>query len=415
MPLNLRVLHLYNRVPHPPRDGGVKAVLQMRQVLEDLGCKVRGFVLNPSRNRIEPASLPDSLRANYLTDIVEVDSNVSIFGALTAVFSPWPYHLLRFKNAKVSPRLRQTIEDYRPDLVLVEGLPMALYQNTLRQLNCRVLYRSHNIESDIVGQKATPLSRWNPLRAWMLGEYRKMRTFEQQTIRTVDGVVAISPQDLIQIRDMAPEHPGSMIHFGYRPTMAPSLNTYSQEHPRVWDGQRPLRLGFIGTMDWLPNQDAVQWLLNEWIPSTDGWMHRPEFHVAGRKAPAGFAKQRPAYFFHGEVEDAAAFMAFCDAMVFPLRMGSGLKIKVLEAVALGIPVISTAHGVQGTGFEPGVDYWQAENPGQFAELLQTLQRSPQLLQEMKDLALHKIDNSREHQQQTEALAALLERIVSQNT
>jgi len=410
-PLNLRVLQLYNRVPHPPRDGGVKAVLQMRQVFENLGCVVQGFVLNPSRNRIEPSSLPESMRVDYLADIVEIDSDIRITGALAALWSSMPYHLLRFKNARAALRLRQTIEDYRPDLVLVEGLPMALYQTVLRSLNCRILYRAHNIENEIIGQRAASLARWNPLRSWMNGECRKMKSFEQQTVRTADGVLAISPQDLIQIREMKPAGSDSMIHFGYWPPMNSPFDSSRREQLRAWDGQRPLRLGFIGTMDWAPNQDAVQWLLDEWIPATDGWTLRPEFHVAGRKAPAAMARQEAAYFFHGEVDDALAFMSSCDAMVFPLRMGSGLKIKALEAIALGIPVISTTQGVQGMGLEPGVDYWQAQNPEEFVEVLQVIRNSPSLLQEMSNLARLKIQKSQEQQQQTEALAELLEQII----
>lgn len=414
MSLNLRILQLYNRVPHPPRDGGVKAVLQMRQVLENLGCTVHCFALNPSRNHIDPGSIPDDMRDDYLPEIIEVDSNVRMVGALAAMFSPRPYHLLRFRSAQAALGLKQLVEEYRPDLVLMEGLPMAMYLQELRHLNCRVLYRSHNIESDIVGQRAASLARWNPLRAWMHAEYRKMKVFEQQTVRSVDGVLAISPQDLMQIRDMEPNRRDFMIHFGYWPTMISPSETSPPEQACTWDGQRPLKLGFIGTMDWAPNQDAVQWLLEEWIPVTEGWMHRPEFHVAGRKAPVGLAMPRPAYFFHGEVENAATFMASCDAMVFPLRMGSGLKIKVLEAMALGVPVISTALSVQGMGYEAGVDYWQAENAGQFAEVLHHLRRTPSLLKEMSDLAIHKFSISQERQQQTAALAKLLERIATDN-
>ncbi|MFM8513224.1 MAG: glycosyltransferase family 4 protein, partial [Bacteroidota bacterium] len=182
----------------------------------------------------------------------------------------------------------------------------------------------------------------------------------------------------------------TMLHLGYWPVIAGPAEPLTKTQARVWHGERPLRLGFIGTMDWLPNQDAVQWLLHEWIPATEGWPNRPEFHVAGRKAPAFFAQKRPAYFFHGEVEDAQAFMLSCDAMVFPLRMGCGLKIKVLEAMALGIPVISTAQGVQGMGLTPGDHYLHAENAEQFAQALIHLKQTPQILEKLRSKALLQI-------------------------
>ncbi|MFM7913491.1 MAG: hypothetical protein ACKO9W_15030, partial [Bacteroidota bacterium] len=200
-----------------------------------------------------------------------------------------PYHLLRFKSSNAAKRLGHIMESYRPDLVLLEGLPMAIYLKVLKRYDCKIWYRAHNIESDIIQQKSASLSPWNPLRLWMQGEYRKMKAFERQSVRDVDAVLAISPHDLNHLQAMAPERKDTMLHLGYWPVMAGPAEPVTKTKATVWRGERALRLGFIGTMDWLPNQDAVQWLLHEWIPATEGWQNRPEFHVAGRKAPAFFA------------------------------------------------------------------------------------------------------------------------------
>lgn len=407
MPRNPRILQLYNRVPYPLRDGGVKAVWHTRQVLEDLGCEVRAFVLNPSRNRINPSNIPDSMRDHYLTEIVDVDSTIKAAEALAVLFAHLPYHLLRFESSDAARKLSQIMESYSPDLVLLEGLPMAIFQKALRQYDCQIWYRAHNIESDIIRQKAESFACWNPLKLWMQGEYRKMKAFESHTARTVDAVLAISPVDLSHLQAMAPERKDAMLHLGYWPGVVSTAEPLAKAKQPAWNGARPLKLGFIGTMDWLPNQDAVHCLLNEWIPATEAWPNRPEFHIAGRQAPAYFAQKRPAYFFHGEVEDAEAFMSSCDAMVFPLRMGSGLKIKALEAMALGIPVISTAQGVQGMDLTDGENYLHAESAGQFAEVLKDLYQFPNKLYILAENALRKFHDHNAKTQQIMALDNML--------
>lgn len=415
MPLSLRVLQLYNRVPHPPRDGGVKAVLQMRNILESLGCTVRCFTLNPSRNRVDPSSLPISLTKDYLLDLVEINSHITLGATLASLASHVPYHLLRFQNNRVEQKLDQVIKQYRPDLILLEGLSMALYRSIFEKYPCKTLYRSHNIESDIIRQKAESFSPWNPLRIWMNEEYRKMKSFERETAQTAHAVLAISAHDLVQLKQMAPEQANHMHHWGYWPEHPTPIDARNFSHKQpAWDGLRPLKLGFIGTMDWLPNQDAVQWMLDEWIPQSHGTPQRTEFHVAGRKAPAKLAKPFPNYSFHGEVEDAATFMGSCDAMVFPLRMGSGVKIKILEAITWGIPVISTSLGVQGLELEPGVDYLRADSPQEFAEVLHEIQRSPHLLSALAQQAFQKTQNQRDDQSSIRALSVLLEYLSKPN-
>jgi glycosyltransferase involved in cell wall biosynthesis len=115
---------------------------------------------------------------------------------------------------------------------------------------------------------------------------------------------------------------------------------------------------------------------------------------------------------HGEVEDASAFMAQCDLLIMPLRMGSGLKIKALEAIWLGIPLLSTTLGVQGLGLRPRLDYWPAENPADFLEGLQRLHAEPELLDQMRQNALQTLKNHLQPDLQLKSLSALLQPLTS---
>lgn len=412
---SLKVLQVYNRIPYPLRDGGVKAVHHMATCLEQLGHKVRWFCMNPTRNRVEASELPSDLAQGRRMQTVDLRSDISVFGALLSLFQRKPYHLSRFEQDQVSRKLRQTLDEERPDLVLVEGLAAALYLPLLRQYPVRVFYRAHNVESEILRQKARSYPRWHPLFWWLGLEYRKVLAFEKKVLNESDAVLAISSEDAVTLSKMQ-SSPKPVMTLGYWPPHPSAQKDLAAFHnnPQGLRGlNHPgLRLGFIGTLDWLPNLDAVQWFLEDWLPQFRSIHPSPTFHLAGRKIPSGLGADLPGVVVHGEVEDASAFMAQCDLLVMPLRMGSGLKIKALEAIWLGIPLLSTALGVQGLGLRPRLDYWPAENPAEFLEGLQRLHAEPELLDQMRQNALQTLKEHLQPDLQLKNLSALLQPLTS---
>ena len=405
------ILQVYNRIPYPVRDGGVKAFHHTAACLEKLGHRVRWFCLNPSRNRVEPHELPSDFGANRRMQTVNLKSHVSLLGALFSLLQHKPYHLARFENDEVASELRRSIQKEKPDAVLVEGLAMGLYLPLFREFKLKVFYRAHNIESDLLLQKAKSYPGWHPLSWWLHGEYSKMRVFEQHLLSQSDAVLAISPEDAQGLQKLMPIDK-SLITLGYWPEASSASSEPRGRSNRLASGNeaqpKGLNLGFIGTLDWLPNLDAVQWFLADWYPNMLSVNPRPTFHVAGRKMPPGLGSRLPGVVVHGEVEDATAFMMNCDLLVMPLRMGSGLKIKALEAIALGIPLLSTSKGVQGLGLKPYQDYWPAENSVEFLEGLQKLNQNPELLESMIQNAKQSLAETHEPEVQMKNLAALFQ-------
>lgn len=412
---SLKVLQVYNRIPYPLRDGGVKAVHHLATCLEQLGHKVRWFCMNPSRNRVEASELPSDLAQGRRMQTVDLRSDISVFGALLSLFQRQPYHLRRFQQGEVSKKLRQTLDEERPDLVLVEGLAAALYLPLLRQYPVRVFYRAHNVESEILRQKTRSYPPWHPLFWWLGLEYRKMLAFEKKVVNESDAVLAISSEDAVTLSKMQ-SSPKPVMTLGYwppSPWIQQDRSSFPTNHQGPPGPNRPgLRLGFIGTLDWLPNLDAVQWFLEDWLPQFRSIQPSPTFHLAGRKMPSGLGTDLPGVVVHGEVEDASAFMTQCDLLVMPLRMGSGLKIKALEAIWLGIPILSTALGVQGLGLRPRLDYWPAENPAEFLEGLQKLTAEPERLDQMRQNALQTLKEHLQPDLQLKNLSALLQPLTS---
>jgi glycosyltransferase involved in cell wall biosynthesis len=106
---------------------------------------------------------------------------------------------------------------------------------------------------------------------------------------------------------------------------------------------------FIGALDWLPNQEGLTWFIREVFGLLLLELPKLKFHVAGRNAPTQFEKvlKHPNILYHGEVENAVTFMQSYRVMVAPLLTGSGLRIKIIEGMALGRPVVTTSAGIEG--------------------------------------------------------------------
>ena len=126
----------------------------------------------------------------------------------------------------------------------------------------------------------------------------------------------------------------------------------------------------IGAMDWLPNAEGINWFLKEAWPQIHQLHPEFTFHFAGRKMSESFMKANIAGVkCYGEVPDANAFIADKKILIVPLRSGGGIRVKILEAMAMGKIVISTTIGMQGIDAIPGTHFLEVNTPHQFSEAI----------------------------------------------
>jgi glycosyltransferase involved in cell wall biosynthesis len=135
-----------------------------------------------------------------------------------------------------------------------------------------------------------------------------------------------------------------------------------------------LRAYHIGSMDWLPNIEAINGFIENTLPTVLREFPEFEFHIAGRKMPASLHdKKIPGIVSWGEVENAESFARNFQIMLVPLQSGSGIRIKILEAFAMGIAVISTEQGIRGLDVDDRKEYYNAETPDEWVAALRELQ------------------------------------------
>jgi len=235
--------------------------------------------------------------------------------------------------------------------VQLEGLYLKPYVQLIRKLHKKlIVYRAHNVEYTIwQGLASRPGNCLKKLYLRNLAE--RIHRYESDFMNRYDLLVPISEQDKASLNDMGNTKPACVIPVGIMP----------ENFRQVISDISPKSLFFIGALDWMPNQEALCWFIDEVWLNLKQTYPLLSFHVAGRNAPSRITKKcfQNGIEFHGEVPDSLAFMDAYDIMVVPLFAGSGIRVKIIEAMARSKMVVTTSIGHKAFRFPIRfTSYWQ---------------------------------------------------------
>ncbi len=220
-----------------------------------------------------------------------------------------------------------------------------------------------DIES-VTRRRIAELYRMNhqPLRALAKRrEAEQLRDLERRWLHRFDRVWVCSETDAALLRKTIP---------GIRTAVAPNVVSIPPSRPPAPVATSPFRFLFVGTLGYYPNQDGILWLAREVLPRLRQQADRPFLVVVAGAGLPGWAarqlRQEPEIEFCGFVPDLSGLYAQAHAVLVPLRAGGGSRIKILEAFAQGVPVLSTSMGAEGLDVRAGVDLLLADDAGDFA-------------------------------------------------
>jgi sugar transferase (PEP-CTERM/EpsH1 system associated) len=286
---------------------------------------------------------------------------------LRSRFGRLPYFLAKY----ALPEFRRAVEELaareRVDLVLCDFLQsaVALQGSALRP---RVIFE-HNVEYMI--RKRHWETEEHPLRKWLLAaEWKKAREAEAAICREFDHVITVSEEDERQIRE----------EFGA--TRVSALPTgVDVEYFTPQDApQRAGNLVFVGSMDWQPNEDGIFWFVREVYPKIREGAPHSSLTVVGRNPSERIRKladQNDSIEITGTVPDVRPYLARAEAVVVPLRIGGGTRIKIFEAMAMERAVVSTTLGAEGLPVQKGQEILLGDSPATFADAVVQLLAQPE--------------------------------------
>lgn len=360
----LKILQINNRIPWPLNDGGNLATYYVGKFLHSLGHKVSLATLNTTKHRQDPKVVAQI----YTVYTTEIDTRIRIFPMIKALFSKMPYNIKRFVSPEFSQTLKECIQKENPDIIQIEGSYQAIYIADLRQVtNAPIVLRSHNVEWKIWHRLAQGAS--NPLKRWYLNNLQqKIRAFEERTLHDFDAIVAITDED----RDWYQDN-------GYAKnltTIQAGVDLSDRIPAASWPSMASI--GFIGSLEWEPNLEGLKWFVEEVWPTVYQAHPKCQFHVAGKNPPEWMHTwDVPGMTFHGMVENATAFIQDVHLFIVPLLSGSGMRLKVIEAMAVKKCVVSTSIGAEGIHIEDGKDIVLADTAEEMVFALNNLLDNPE--------------------------------------
>lgn len=335
--------------------------MMLSKPLRQLGCELSLLAMNTAKHHFGSGQIPPALSHYQEVLSVEVDNRLKPLDAFCNLFSRQSYHISRFVSPAYSQQLAELLSRERFDIIQLETPYLAPYIPVIRQYSqARIAMRAHNIEHEIWQRIAGNTRLW-PKKWYLQHLTQKLCRYELEQLQAYDILVPITERDLRAFRAM-----------GYtKAAVVAPIGLDSQEYvPDYESYRRPLSLSFIGSLDWMPNQEGLQWFLEQVWPLLQGRFPGLELHIAGRNTPRRLLQlQLPNVFVHGEVPDAAAFINQHSVMVVPLRSGSGMRAKILEGMALGKVVITTAMGLEGINAQHGSEVLVADTPEGFVECI----------------------------------------------
>ncbi len=351
----MNVLQICNKPPFPPLEGGSIAMNAITQGLRNKGYNVKVLAVSSFKNQALVESYPEWYLQSTQFESVFIDLKIKLLPAFLNLFSSKSYHVQRFISKDFENKLIEILQQNSYDIVQLETLFITPYISIIRKFsNAKVILRSHNIEH-LIWERISKQAK-NPFKKWYVKHLVKtLKKYELSVLNEYDGIAAITKSDANLLKQLGCYKSLTDIPFGI------DVGKYTVDYTN-----QNTDLFHIGAMNWMPNQQGIKWFLDKVWHLVHNELPDLKFYLAGRAMPEWLLQSTyPNVKILGEVEDAKSFIQSKAIMIVPLSSGSGIRIKIIEAMAMGKLVITTSVGAEGINYTNNENIIIANNIDEF--------------------------------------------------
>ncbi len=352
----MNVLQLSPRIPFPLTEGGSISIFNITRQLSERGARIYFVAVSGNQDVRVPIEL-----SGICADVL-VAKTTKGYGAKSVArnfFSSVPVNLEKYHSKQILGKIIQFGGHKQIDLIHVDHLHMAYYGLALREiLKVPVVLREHNLELKIMERFSKSSS--NPIfRAYAKLQLNKFIKYEPEICSQVDKCIMITEQDRERLLSMRKNIDAVVIPAGVDTDFFRPDDFVGDENSIV----------YVGSLDWLPNVDGLKWFVGEVLPIVIKSKPNVKFYIYGKNVSHGIDKLDDGknVFVKGFIEDVRRVFQKGRVVVVPLLAGSGIRIKILEAMAAGKPVVTTSIGCEGIKYEAGKNIIIANTAQEFAD------------------------------------------------
>jgi glycosyltransferase involved in cell wall biosynthesis len=355
--MRLLVLSVTNPVP---ANNGVK--MRTRSILRALATERHELVLVAFADPCDANGLDPEL-SKICQRVIQIphrfkslSSSKDYLGRAAHLFAQAPYGVAAARSPQMAGQLAALLSEKAVDAILCEQTD--LVTNLPAQLAVPLLVDFHNVDY-LIMERYVRFESNRAKRLYARLEGRKLREWERRACQRASTAWACSEYDRALLQELAPSLPMFVV-----PNVV-DVDEYAAD-----SAEDPRKILFQGSMDWYPNREAVEFFVTRIFSRIRSQVPDVRFVVAGRNPPEEFRQRLgriPGVEFTGTVPDMRAEIASAAVCVVPLRIGSGTRLKILEAAAMAKPIVSTRLGAEGLEFRDGQEIALVDEPAAFAD------------------------------------------------
>lgn len=333
----MRILYISHKPIYPKIDGGCVAMANFLDLLLTNNYDVKHLTIETSKHPFNLSQYPSEIASRINPESIKINTDINIGKALLYLFKNGSYNVDRFHSNEMETKIANTLKSNDFDAVILESLYSTPYLKAIKNnFNGKIYLRSHNIEFKIWEDLKNNTENW--LKKVYLNKLLKdLKKYETSVIEILDGIITISQDDADFYKNITS-------------TPVETISLALNFENKVSNDYSASNFFHLGGINWKPNKEAAERLI-KLFPSIKNNIPTSELHIIGNDTENLVIENNNQIFLDGFVENLENHCLSIGVLVTPIISGSGIRIKILEMMALGIPVITTTKGAQGIDYK----------------------------------------------------------------